>query len=45
MSGYTEETIVHHGVLDPGLPSSTSPSRLETLGRKIREILADDKLT
>ena len=39
MSGYTDEAIVHHGVLDPGIEFVHKPFTSETLGRKIREVL------
>ena len=39
MSGYTDEAIVHHGVLDPGIAFLHKPFNSETLGRKIREVL------
>jgi DNA-binding NtrC family response regulator len=39
MSGYTEETIVHHGVLNPGIAFVHKPFTSDTLGRKIREAL------
>lgn len=39
MSGYTEEAIVQHGVLKPGIAFLHKPFTSETLGRKIREVL------
>ncbi|MEZ5292356.1 MAG: PAS domain S-box protein [Vicinamibacterales bacterium] len=40
MSGYTEDAIVHHGVLKPGIAFLHKPFTAETLGRKILEVLA-----
>ena len=39
MSGYTEDAIVQHGVLNPGIAFLHKPFTSETLGRKIREVL------
>jgi two-component system cell cycle sensor histidine kinase/response regulator CckA len=39
MSGYTDEAIVQHGVLDPGIVFLHKPFSSATLGRKIREVL------
>jgi CheY-like chemotaxis protein len=39
MSGYTEDAIVQHGVLTPGIAFLHKPFTAETLGRKIREVL------
>ncbi len=38
-SGYTQETMVHHGKLDPGIALLNKPYRREDLARKIRQIL------
>jgi PAS domain S-box-containing protein len=39
MSGYTDEAITHHGVLNPGIAFIHKPFTAEALGRKIREVL------
>jgi two-component system, cell cycle sensor histidine kinase and response regulator CckA len=39
MSGYTDDVIVHHGVLDKGTEFIQKPFTPDVLARKIREVL------
>jgi DNA-binding NtrC family response regulator len=39
MSGYTDNAIIHHGVLDEGIEFIQKPFTVEKLARRVREVL------
>ncbi len=39
MSGYTDDTIAHHGLLDSGTPFIQKPFASRALGEKVKEVL------
>jgi len=39
MSGYTDNAILHHGILETGINFMQKPFTLENLARKVREVL------
>jgi len=41
LSGYTEDAIIHEGVLEPGTAFLQKPFTLQALARKVREVLGN----
>jgi len=39
MSGYTDNVIAHHGVIDPGVQFIQKPFSMKDLAAKVRETL------
>jgi len=44
MSGYTDDAVVQHGMLEPGLAYLEKPFRPQSLLRKVRSVLQDNPL-
>ena len=40
MSGYTDDVIVHHGILDEGINYLQKPFTVHTLTRKVKQVLS-----
>jgi PAS domain S-box-containing protein len=45
LSGYTDEAIVRHGMLEPGIAFLQKPFTTDTLARKVREVLDSPRVT
>jgi two-component SAPR family response regulator len=42
ITGYAENAVLSHGHLDPGMHILTKPFTVDTLARRISELLASD---
>jgi len=42
ISGYTDDTVFRHGVLEGGVAFLQKPFNLKALSQRIREVLTDD---
>jgi CheY-like chemotaxis protein len=45
MSGYTDSTMLHHGIADSGLPFLQKPFTTAALAQKVREVIDADRAT
>jgi two-component SAPR family response regulator len=41
MSGYTDNAIIHHGVLEKGMNYIQKPFTVDGLARRVREVIPD----
>jgi hypothetical protein len=39
MSGYADDVVLHHGILEKGMNYIQKPFTMEGLARKVREVL------
>jgi YesN/AraC family two-component response regulator len=45
MSGYTDDAIVHHGVLESGVPFIQKPVTVDAFLQRVRAVLDDEPIT
>jgi two-component system, cell cycle sensor histidine kinase and response regulator CckA len=43
MSGYTEDVIAHHGIVEEGIPFLQKPFSIESLSRKVADVMRRDQ--